>query len=337
MLAEELALSLRSLTGAALDRVRSEAKLRPERWLSALWLAISASGDAAEAAAALVAQLGSTRDAGRLREAAKSNKQLRSHAVHATRRLAQSVLIDDLGSVTVHIGSERVRERLRRKVVGLLCYLASRPGMSATRDEVLEALWADLTPETAGNSLHQTIYYLRRVFEPDYREGLSAGYVGFDGEIVSLDRDLFDTSSNRCWDLLRRDRRPSTSGADALLRIYSARYALDFAYEEWAAPYRDTLHAAVLAYVEAALHAALSEGELEAAIRVARAALQRRSRRRRHRARPAARLQGSGRRAAARSSTRTTRRVREMTSGPSRHRSMRRIGIREHQQPQPTL
>ena len=62
--------------------------------------------------------------------------------------------------------------------------------------------------DTAGNSLHQTIYFLRRVFEPDYREGLSAGYVGFDGDVVSLDRDLIDTTSRRTWELLGQARTP---------------------------------------------------------------------------------------------------------------------------------
>ena len=58
--------------------------------------------------------------------------------------------------------------------------------MAGTRDEVLEALWSELKPDTAANSLHQTIYFLRRAFEPDYREGLSAGYVTYDGDVVAL-------------------------------------------------------------------------------------------------------------------------------------------------------
>jgi DNA-binding SARP family transcriptional activator len=220
-----------------------------------------------------MADLGSSADAARLREAAKGSKLLRVHAVHATRRLARPVLVDDLGSVAIYVGDERVRDRLRRKVVGLLCYLATRPGMSATRDEALEALWSDLGPETAGNSLHQTIYFLRRVFEPDYKEGLSAGYVGFDGDVVSLDRDLIDTTSRRTWELLGAARHPNVATAEELLRSYRGRYALDFAYEEWAAPYRETLHAAVLSFTEAALQAGFDEGNVEAVIRVARSLL----------------------------------------------------------------
>ena len=38
----------------------------------------------------------------------------------------------------------------------------------ATQDQVLDALWPDLDPDVAINSLNQTIYFLRRVFEQDY-------------------------------------------------------------------------------------------------------------------------------------------------------------------------
>ena len=38
----------------------------------------------------------------------------------------------------------------------------------AVLPEVLEALWPDLEPVVAVNSLNQTIYFLRRAFEPGY-------------------------------------------------------------------------------------------------------------------------------------------------------------------------
>ena len=54
--------------------------------------------------------------------------------------------------------------------------------MASNRDEALEALWPESSPTAAGNSLHQAIYFLRRLFEPGYREGMSAGYILFDGD-----------------------------------------------------------------------------------------------------------------------------------------------------------
>ena len=37
------------------------------------------------------------------------------------------------------------------------------------------------------NSLNQTSYFLRRVFEPDYVEDLSPGYLHHDSDVVWLD------------------------------------------------------------------------------------------------------------------------------------------------------
>ena len=34
---------------------------------------------------------------------------------------------------------------MRRKVLALLCFLLTKPAMSSTRDQVLDALWPDLT------------------------------------------------------------------------------------------------------------------------------------------------------------------------------------------------
>ena len=69
----------------------------------------------------------------------------------------------------------------------MLCYLVTRPDLSATRDQVLDSLWPDLDPEIAVNSLNQTVYFLRRVFEESYSDDLSPGYVHHDSDVVWLD------------------------------------------------------------------------------------------------------------------------------------------------------
>ena len=124
----------------------------------------------------------------------------------------------------------------------------------------MEAIWPDLNPEAGGNSLHQAIYYLRRVVEPAFREGMSAGYVEVDGDVVSLHPTLVDTASRECWRLLRQDRGGDDGALDRLLGLYRGRYALDFVYEDWAATYRENLHAAVLAHVEVPSHGRGSAG-----------------------------------------------------------------------------
>ena len=54
---------------------------------------------------------------------------------------------------------------------------------------------------------------------------------------------------------------------------YSGRFALDFEYEEWSAPYRDWLHASYLEIVERALANDIESGHFERGINLARRVL----------------------------------------------------------------
>ena len=187
------------------------------------------------------------------------------------RRLAPHVYVEDLGRVHLQIGERHVDgSTVRRKVLALLCYLIARPGQSATREEVLEALWPDLPPNTALNSLNQTVYFLRRVFEPSFSEDLTAGYVGQDGETVWLDRDLISARSQTCRELVRKMTPiPSPDDVLVLARLYRGRFALDFMYEDWASDYRDSLHASYLRVVEVAVRLDADSGHYNRGIEIA--------------------------------------------------------------------
>jgi DNA-binding SARP family transcriptional activator len=163
---------------------------------------------------------------------------------------------------------------IRRKVLALLCFLISRPGFSATRDEVLDSIWPDLEPSIAGNSLNQTVYFLRRVIEPDYSEATTAGYVHFETNVVWLDEELVTSRSSQCWALIQAF--GENRSADDVLRLvttYRDRFALDFSYEDWAIPFRDALHAGFLHVVESAVTEDVRQGEFERGVVLARAAL----------------------------------------------------------------
>ena len=146
--------------------------------------------------------------------------------------------------------------------------------MSATRDQVLDALWPDLEPDIAVNSLNQTIYFLRRVFEPGFSEDLSPGYVHHDSDVLWLDGELVSSQSRKSRDAIRvAELDPSPENVEALSHVYVARFALDFAYEEWAGPYRDSMHAAYLEIIERAVISDTSVGAFDRAIGLARRAL----------------------------------------------------------------
>jgi len=199
-----------------------------------------------------------------------------SLGLRLARRLADRVFVEDQGRVVLRVGDRSILGTdVRRKVLALLCYLLSRPGRSATRDEVLEALWPELEPLVALNSLNQTIYFLRRVFEADYKEELSPGYIHHESDVVWLDADLVDARSVRCGSLLNTvSRHRSRENVDALSEAYRGKFALDFAYEDWASSYRDSMHAGYLQVIESAISDDMEAGLYEHGITLARRAIE---------------------------------------------------------------
>jgi DNA-binding SARP family transcriptional activator len=171
-------------------------------------------------------------------------------------------MIDDLGRVRVIVGVRRVEgSDIRRKVLGLLCLLLTRDRWMASREEVVDALWPDLDPQSALNSLNQTVYYLRRVFEPEYKEDTSPGYLQQDGETIWLDPELIEARSRRCLGIIRGIAGdPDPEATASLAQEYQGRFALDFVYEEWASGFRDSLHAAYLRVIESAIRLDIDTG-----------------------------------------------------------------------------
>ena len=146
--------------------------------------------------------------------------------------------------------------------------------MTSTRDQALEALWPDLDPLDAVNSLNQTVYFLRRVLEENYVDDLSPGYLHHDSDLIWLDTDLVSSRSNECRSLIRAlPAVPTPNQVQGLAELYVGRFALDFEYEEWASPYRDWLHASFLEVVERALANDIETGHFDRGIRLARRVL----------------------------------------------------------------
>jgi DNA-binding SARP family transcriptional activator len=139
----------------------------------------------------------------------------------------------------------------------------------------LDALWPDLDPDTAVNSLNQTIYFLRRVFEPEYREELSPGYVHHESDLLWLDQELVGSRSADSAKAIRvATESPSPEAIERLSSSYEGRFALDFAYEDWSVAFRDSMHAAYLQLIESAVATDTATGQHERAIRLARRAIE---------------------------------------------------------------
>jgi DNA-binding SARP family transcriptional activator len=231
------------------------------------------------AAARILDEIGVAEDVARLRSLAKSPRGRSSSpdlGRHLARHLAPRVYVEDQGRVAIRIGDQVVPGTdIRRKVLSLLCFLLTRIDMSATRDQVLEALWPELEPDVAGNSLNQTVYFLRRVFDPAYRDDVSPEYVHHGSDVLWLDGELVASRSHVCRELMRKaGATGDPADVQAVSETYAGRFALDFAYEEWAAPFRDSLHAAYLEIVERAISQDINSGHFERGIALARRAME---------------------------------------------------------------
>ena len=276
--AEEVCAHLANLDDSSEEVVGDQCAHRPERWLPALRRVVE--DDRAPSrwiAGEILDQIGATEDIPRLRSLARTARGAPGRMLGRAlaRRLAPRFVIQDLGRIELRTDDATIpAASVRRKVLAMLCYLLTRPRFSATRDEVIDALWPDLSPDVAANSLNQTVYFLRRVFEPGYVDDLSAGYVHHNSDVLWLDPELVTSQSAQCLATLESIRSEATT--DRIERLsgqYTDRFALDFAYEEWAVPFRTALHVAYLEVIESAVTEDMATGHHGRAIDLAKRAL----------------------------------------------------------------
>jgi DNA-binding SARP family transcriptional activator len=279
--AELIVDQLDRLSSDATEVVEHEAQVRPERWRQALRLVlpIEKHHPARIRAAHLLDVVGDRSDISILRRVAKEPRVLatsRSLGRALARKLAPRVYVTDLGRVRVSVGELEIPGgSIRRKVLALLVYLLTRPQLTAAREEVMDALWPDIDPDAAANSLNQTLYFLRRVFEPEYNEDTSPGYLRQESDLVFLDQDLVRTASTDCQALISLlDRAPSPDLVDRLSLMYLGKFAADFGYEDWAADYRNWLHVSYLQIMENAITRDIAAGKFARGVVLARRALE---------------------------------------------------------------
>jgi DNA-binding SARP family transcriptional activator len=277
--AEALVIRLADLTIEASHALGAEAASRPVRWMAPLRRALT-DGDLATIAAAarMLERIGDQSDVLALRRLSRELKGKHANpdlGRELARRVAPRTFVEDLGRIQLRIGERELPgTSVRRKALALLTFLLAQPQMSATRDRVLDALWPDQDPGQAANSLHQTVYFLRRVFEPSYSDDLSPGYLHHDPEVLWLEPALIDSRSQMVRRLIgAMVSRPTPGDADRLSELYVGRFALDFTYEEWAVPVRDHLHARYLEIIERSIEADSDLGRVDRAIRLAQRAL----------------------------------------------------------------
>jgi DNA-binding SARP family transcriptional activator/tetratricopeptide (TPR) repeat protein len=278
--AELVVRRLADLDEGALRVVRKEAELRPDRWRWALRQSLeSAAARPADIrrAAELLDRVGDSGDIKVLRKLAH-RKSLRIPDVGRglARRMAQPAFVEDLGRIAIRLGDSTIAGTdVRKKVLSLLAFLLSRPQFSASREQAIEALWPDMEPEAGANSLNQTSYFLRQVFEPKADDDTSAGYLNSRADLIWLDPRLVQSRSSECLKLIAAIRRdPSPALVTRLADSYTGRFAVDFIYDDWASTFRDALHASYLDRIERAIIADTRAGAFDRALATAQLAMQ---------------------------------------------------------------
>jgi DNA-binding SARP family transcriptional activator len=250
------------------------------RWRPPLRLALEDGTPEHRASAGrLLEKIGEHGDVARLRNLSKRLKGkygLASLGRALARSLAPRLVVEDLGRVSVKLGNGEVDSvNIRPKALALLCLLAAQPHLSASREQVMDALWPESDPDQAINSLHQTSYFLRRNLEHPYDQDTSAGYLYQEGEILGLDSELVDSSSRRFRDLAATvvgD--PDPDIAERIAVVYTGVYATDFPYDDWALTIRNALHTRYVEIVERAVRRDMNASHHERALGLARRMLE---------------------------------------------------------------
>jgi LuxR family transcriptional regulator, maltose regulon positive regulatory protein len=166
-----------------------------------------------------------------------------------TQRYADRLLIRSLGGLAIYRGGWDqppiyVTRRRARLLLGLL--VANFDG-GLVRDQVIEILWPDADPGAGVNSLNQTVFQLRRLIDPAYREGESPQYIVSTVEVVQLNRDLVTTDLREARHLARTlsvgDPIEYRRAAASLVEIVRGEFLSDLKYEDWVGEAQVAVHA----------------------------------------------------------------------------------------------
>jgi DNA-binding SARP family transcriptional activator len=268
---------LQPLPGSVADSIDQN----QARWLPLLRAQLEAGpSPAARAAADTLERHGTASDVSRLRAFEKTYLRragASSMAKSLSRRVSPKLFLNDLGRGSITVGARTLDlSRVRRKAASLLAFLVTRHQNTATREQVLDALWPELEPSSAANSLNQTVYFLRRHIDPWYEEDASADYVHASGDVLWIDHEMVSIASvefERAASAALRPRDPVTEDCLRALALYGGRFLPEFEYDDWATAWRERLHALYLHLAQAAHVSLAAEARFAQAAEVAQQAL----------------------------------------------------------------
>lgn len=148
--------------------------------------------------------------------------------------MGEGLRIHVLGGFSLEVDGTSVELGWRlRKAETLIKLLALQPGHLAHRDQLLELLWPQLTPDAGTNQLRKALHVARRSLDPDPEA--AARFLVRRGEVLAFRPDAVwvDMATfERAAALARRE--ATVVGYEAALAVYGGELLPDDRYEEWA-------------------------------------------------------------------------------------------------------
>lgn len=124
----------------------------------------------------------------------------------------------------------------RRKARLLLLYLLSQAPHRVTCDELIEALWPDLAPDSARRALNTTFSDLRHILEPYLGQGQPSHYLTRDEETLTFTGEVWYDAAE-----FQRAMRAGGQAARQALELYRGDFLPEEPYADWALRARERL------------------------------------------------------------------------------------------------
>jgi len=170
----------------------------------------------------------------------------------------------------------------RQKSRPLLKLLLTRPGRAFSRDEILEALWSDVSPEAGERSLRATVSMLRKALEPGLERGSDSRYVlrrspgySFDGRAECwVDAWEFEERQHKAevaWEAGRLG--DAIERYRETLDLVRGEFLAEDPYEEWAIEARQEWHERHLSILSSLAECLALRGKYTQAVEVCNRAL----------------------------------------------------------------
>jgi DNA-binding SARP family transcriptional activator len=185
------------------------------------------------------------------------------HKVQNTYSAHPPLTVYTLGRFAVYRGDTAIADSAwqRQKAKKLFKLLLLAPQRQLLKEQVLELLWPEKTPEAATNNLHRTLFILRRVLQPDLENAAQSPYLLFKDDCLMLNPDSIawvDAETFERLSQLGRQEQHNPKHYRMALELYKGAFLPEDLYEDWTADRRNALQKS---YIDMLKHLAVYYAE----------------------------------------------------------------------------